>query len=320
MVLDSQMKISMEKLSTFMHEFKNRNIEVIQKGEEEILESFKKELEASRKRSILLMQEKGSTRLSADDLKQKEIDKEKLVKDAQELLIEYVEKYDKIRIALVSETEIQEDMKWQIENSKNQRRTKKAEFRTDKIFLMKQNEKVAAIGEWIMKDAMEIYKKEKDRANSLLQRAAEFKLIEHKTQVTIQSSQKALKKKLNEEKGKYITFLQQLRKQAEDLEKKNQLYTLEYEDLRLQNERLSEAKLAMIERRVANELETRNMEKDAIDKALKKNNDDGEEINLSDIHMVDHISFFDSDLQKVSCIYLIIDTIYSKKCDELEKS
>lgn len=305
----------MEKLSIFIHEFKNRNIEVIQKGEEEILESFKKELEASRKRSILLMREKGPTHLSAEELKQKEIDKEKLFKDAQELLVVYVEKYDQIRTALINEAEIQEDMKWQIENSKNQRRTKKAELRTDKLFLMKQNEKVAAIGEWIMKDAMDIYKKEKERANSLLQRAAEFKLLEHKNQVTVKSAQNALMKKLNEEKGKYITFLQELQKQADDLEKSNQLIASEYEDLRLQNERLTEAKLARIEMRVANEVETKSKEKEAIDKALKKNDHNGEEINLSDIQMVDHMSFFDSDLQKVGCVCLTIDSVYSKRCN-----
>lgn len=285
---------------------KNRNIEDIRKDEEETLQNLKKQLEASKRTSILLMKEKGPIHASDEELMQKELAKEKLVKDAQELLTAYVEEYDKIRNAIMSEMSTQKDVKWAIENSKNRRRMIRAEIRTDKLFLVKQNEKVAALGEWIMRDAMEDYKKEKERANVLLQKAADFKLLEYKKQFTIKSSQTELLDRLNNEKGKYTTFLSQLREQADDLESKNQLDILEYKNLQLENENLTNAKYSLIENRVTKEVVEKIKENDCIDKALKSN---GQGHALSEIKTLEQLSFADSDLQTVDYNCLMIDSV-----------
>lgn len=257
-------------------------------------------METSRKRSILLMRERGNVQKSSEELMQREQGRRKLINYAQNLLASHIEEYDIIRNAIISEMEIQKDMKWQLEELKNSRIFIKGEYRTEKLVFVRQNEKISAIVDWIMKDAIDSYKKEKDRANALLQRVAEFRILQQKKQVFFKNSQKVNKDKLEAEKGKYTTFLQQLMKKAEALETENQRLAEEYEIQQLEYERLTEIKLARVESRLTDEMEFKVKENDAISKALEKNSEIGD---LSQVAILEHLMFIDSDLQKVHIPY-----------------
>ena len=279
--------------------------------EEEILKSFKRELEASKKRSIFLMREKATPtqEISPEDLKQRELIKDKILKDAQAMLASCLEQYELIRNALISESEIQNELSIQLEKTKTLRKAIKGEVRAEKLFLIKQNEKLASVVEWIMKYAMDIYQKEKDRANNLLQKAGEFKLLEHKKQSIIKNTQKEYLAKSLNENGSLKNFLQKLREESEALEKENQQKALEIEALKSENERLTEMKLSRIGHRVSNEQQTKIKEMKAINNALKQNNIE----NISQLAQFEHLDMMDSGLQAVCPEYikLIIESAYS---------
>ena len=274
----------------------------MEENEKEILQKFKKELEASKKRSIILMRERVNPQeaLSAEEMIQREQEKGLMVEDTQALLAFYIEQYDLIRESIISELEIQKDIKYQEENTKNRRRRIKGEIRTDKRFLTKLDEKLSILVEWIMTDAMAAYNKEKDRANLLLQRAAEFRLTEAKKQSDIKRYKKSIGLKLSHGVSENESALKKIRDKADQLEASNLIKSKEIEALRAENERLNNRKRSIISSRIANEQLIKSKEEIVINEALSR------AFEKSALKQAENLDFTDAELENVFQYTLII--------------
>ena len=223
---------------------------------------------------------------------------EEIVKEAQTELKRAFIEYEDVRTQILSELDIQKELKMKLDLLKNRKRVLHHESRALHSLLGKQQDKVHGVLQWLMSDAFVSFEREKDRANSLIEqvnrllaRNREIRASLKKTLSKVEHKNKNFKKVIREDKAKFLS----LQTEIIAIETSNSDCVDEMEKLRAENERMMAIKLRIIEGRISEERESREQELAALKAAIRRATGD-EDCDLADL---DELDFGESQLGKV---------------------